>query len=530
MQFRARHKDGSWRELEIFGINRLDDPSVGGVVINFRDITERKLGEERLRRSYEEIRALAARMESVREEESSRIARELHDEIGQALTAIKIHLQTLRRRSGRFGDRRGARREHRDVGTRSGAGAEPFAGSAPVGARRPRLGGRPALVPRPAIAALRLRRRVLGDLAPRAPPPRARDGVLPRRAAGRDKRGPARRRPRVSVELRQEGADLLPPDPGRRGRVRRGRAHVQARRGRSLGILGMEERVSLLGGMLTRSARSGGRHGSLRPFSPRSATSRRDSLMAAVRILIAEDHALVRAGLRKLLESIPGVEVVGEAGDGRDALAQVGSKSPEIALLDIAMPGLNGLEAAERIVAEHPGTRVILLSMHANEEYVLQALRAGRGGVHPEGLRPRGARARDPGRAARRHLPLPRRVQARGRVRAAHRRRADAAGKPDAAPARDSPADRRGLLDQAIAGTLWVSVKTIETHRSRSWRSSTSTTSRASCGTRSGSASCPRKARGFSPSNFRFPRLRADRPWAILLPWQIKTASSSRDG
>src|SRR5512146_843970 len=92
----------------------------------------------------------------------------------------------------------------------------------------------------------------------------------------------------------------------------------------------------------------------------------RKALMAALRVLIAEDHALVRAGLRKLLESLAGVEVVGGAGDGRDALAQVGAKKPDVALLDIAMPGLNGLEAAERIVAEHPGTKVILLSMHAN--------------------------------------------------------------------------------------------------------------------------------------------------------------------
>jgi DNA-binding NarL/FixJ family response regulator len=99
--------------------------------------------------------------------------------------------------------------------------------------------------------------------------------------------------------------------------------------------------------------------------------------MKPVRVLIAEDHALVRAGLRKLLESVSGVEVVGEAGDGRDAVAQVEAKAPEIALLDIAMPGLNGLEAAAKIVQDHPGTRVILLSMHANEEYVLQALRAG---------------------------------------------------------------------------------------------------------------------------------------------------------
>jgi DNA-binding NarL/FixJ family response regulator len=103
-------------------------------------------------------------------------------------------------------------------------------------------------------------------------------------------------------------------------------------------------------------------------------------LSSPLRVLLADDHALVRAGLRKLLESLPGVEVVAEAGDGREAVALVVSKDPDLALLDIAMPGLNGLEAAARIVAEHPRTRVLLLSMHGSEEHVLQALRAGASG------------------------------------------------------------------------------------------------------------------------------------------------------
>jgi DNA-binding NarL/FixJ family response regulator len=99
--------------------------------------------------------------------------------------------------------------------------------------------------------------------------------------------------------------------------------------------------------------------------------------MNAIRILLADDHTLMRAGIRSLLEKTPGVEVVGEAGDGREALNLVKELRPSIVLMDIAMSGLNGLEATSRIVKEFPSSRVIILSMHANEEYVLQTLRAG---------------------------------------------------------------------------------------------------------------------------------------------------------
>jgi len=99
--------------------------------------------------------------------------------------------------------------------------------------------------------------------------------------------------------------------------------------------------------------------------------------MKSVRVLLADDHALVRAGLRELLQKLPDVEVVAEAGDGREALALVKSALPNLVLLDITMKGLTGLEAAERIVKDFPGVKIIILSMHANEEYVLRALRAG---------------------------------------------------------------------------------------------------------------------------------------------------------
>lgn len=99
--------------------------------------------------------------------------------------------------------------------------------------------------------------------------------------------------------------------------------------------------------------------------------------MKSVRVLLADDHALVRAGLRELLQKLPDVEVVAEAGDGREALGLVKTALPNLVLLDITMKGLTGLEAAERIVKDFPGVKVVMLSMHANEEYVLRSLRAG---------------------------------------------------------------------------------------------------------------------------------------------------------
>jgi DNA-binding NarL/FixJ family response regulator len=99
-----------------------------------------------------------------------------------------------------------------------------------------------------------------------------------------------------------------------------------------------------------------------------------------MRILIADDHTLVRAGLTSLIARLPEMEVVAEAADGRQALRMVRDLQPDIVLMDIAMPGLNGLESAERIHGIHPKIKIIILSMHASEEYVAQALKAGASG------------------------------------------------------------------------------------------------------------------------------------------------------
>ena len=102
--------------------------------------------------------------------------------------------------------------------------------------------------------------------------------------------------------------------------------------------------------------------------------------MSALRLVLVDDHTLVRAGLRALLGEMPGVSVVAEAGDGREALQLIREHKPDIALLDISLPGLNGLEVAARVAKEHPATRVIILSMHGDDESVRRALTAGAAG------------------------------------------------------------------------------------------------------------------------------------------------------
>jgi DNA-binding NarL/FixJ family response regulator len=97
-------------------------------------------------------------------------------------------------------------------------------------------------------------------------------------------------------------------------------------------------------------------------------------------VFLADDHTVVREGLRAYLEAEPDITVVGEAGTGRDAVEQVASLRPDVAVLDIGMPKLNGIDATEEIVEMDGSTRVIILSMHGTNEYVFRALQAGASG------------------------------------------------------------------------------------------------------------------------------------------------------
>ena len=95
------------------------------------------------------------------------------------------------------------------------------------------------------------------------------------------------------------------------------------------------------------------------------------------RVLIADDHGVVRKGLRLLLEQYPDLVVIGEASNGREAATMAATLSPQIVVMDVAMPILNGIEAAEQILKDNSETGIIMLTMHADESYVLRALHVG---------------------------------------------------------------------------------------------------------------------------------------------------------
>jgi DNA-binding NarL/FixJ family response regulator len=193
--------------------------------------------------------------------------------------------------------------------------------------------------------------------------------------------------------------------------------------------------------------------------------------MSTVRILLADDHALVRAGFRALLQDMADVEVVGEADDGHEALRLIAELHPDVAILDISMPGLNGLEVASRATKEHPQTRLIMLSMHADEEYVRRALFAGARGYLLKN-------------ADRGELELAVRAVARGDAwlsPAVSKKVVAAYGRGSPAPKGPfellTPRQREilqliaeGLSTKEIAHRLAISVKTVETHRAELMR------------------------------------------------------------
>lgn len=186
--------------------------------------------------------------------------------------------------------------------------------------------------------------------------------------------------------------------------------------------------------------------------------------MQNTRVLLADDHTLVRSGMRALLDGLPGIDVVAEAADGRDALGKVAELRPHVVLMDIAMPELNGLDAAAQIHARFPEVRVILLSMHAEEEYVARALAVGAAGyvlksadaeelaqaIHAVA---RGGSYLSPAVASQ---------VASGRVQAGR-------PGPELTPRQREILQliAEGSSTRQIAAKLGVSVKTVETHRAK---------------------------------------------------------------
>lgn len=197
--------------------------------------------------------------------------------------------------------------------------------------------------------------------------------------------------------------------------------------------------------------------------------------MKPIRVLLADDHALVRAGFHTLVQGFEGVDVVAEAGDGHEALRLIKAHQPDVALVDISMPGLNGLEVAARVAKAHPGVKVMILSMHANEEYVAQALEAGAAGYVVKNATPP-------------ELELAIRAVARGEtylspsvsgyVIAKYLRRVgdpSGEGQPPIRSTEVLTARQREILqliaeghtNKEIAAILHVGVKTVESHRTQ---------------------------------------------------------------
>jgi DNA-binding NarL/FixJ family response regulator len=188
--------------------------------------------------------------------------------------------------------------------------------------------------------------------------------------------------------------------------------------------------------------------------------------VSAIRVVLADDHALVRAGIRALLEKLPGIEVVGEAANGRQALELIKTSAPNLILLDISMAELGGLEALPRIVKDFPAAKVLILSGHANEEYVLRALRCGAAGYMLK-------------EAAAEELDLAIKAVAQGKtylspsvsrtvVETYLQRAAGEQGPIEPLTARQREVLQliaEGKNTKEIASTLDVSVKTVEAHR-----------------------------------------------------------------
>jgi DNA-binding NarL/FixJ family response regulator len=187
-----------------------------------------------------------------------------------------------------------------------------------------------------------------------------------------------------------------------------------------------------------------------------------------MRILLADDHTLVRTGMRLLLETMPGIEVVGEASDGASALRLIEQLRPDTVLMDLAMPGMSGTEAVRQVAARFPETRVLVVSMHADEAYVQAALAAGAAGYLLKGA-DKAELEHAMRQVARGESYLSPAISAAVVAALANASFADAISSPLAAlTVRQQQVLQlvaEGLSTKKVAARLGLSIKTVEAHR-----------------------------------------------------------------
>jgi DNA-binding NarL/FixJ family response regulator/signal transduction histidine kinase len=418
---------------------------------------------ERLQARTVELARLSARMIEQHEAERRRLSRELHDETAQVFSAVKMELAVLRDTA----DPPTAARLDRaldlvDTGIRSiravtndlpaAAGRSgPVAGDAlarsrvrrterrrhgvvPPGRASSALGGRRArVVPRASGGAVQ-------RLAPRR---RASSGDRRDGRPGRGGPGPARRRPGPSTWCRARRLRAQRTHGARRN----ARAHRRARRDR---------------------AARGRRRGRRPPCRPAAAGAGGSVTAEAIRVLVADDHTLVREGIRHVLEREPGFEVVAEAASGTEVIALAERHRPDVAVLDISMPGESGIQVAARLRRTLPEIRILILSMYDNAEYVLESVRAGAHGyilkdTAATELR-RAIRAVQDGEAFL-SPPVASRLTAAVRGELEREQRTSDAGSLSAREREVLRGIARGQTNKEIASFLGISHRTVETHR-----------------------------------------------------------------
>ncbi len=327
-----------------------------------------------------DLRRSRERIITAREEERRRLRRDLHDGLGPVLTGAAMLIDAARQTAPRDADI-----TDRTLSRRREPGPFRYYRRAPPGLRTPSARARSARAGRRPSRTARAFQHSDGAACVRPLPGVAgssRSGCLPHRPRSRDQCLPPRRR----VLLRR----------GPQARAPRPRHHSQRRRAvrqRRLGARGWAQ--------LHRRAGSGTR-GNVRsrtdPVGERS--GRRDSTRGKLpvsarswRVLVADDHPLVRGGLRALFDAIPEVELVGEASSGEEALSLAAELLPDVVLMDIQMPGMDGLETTKRMVEASPSVAVVMLTMFDDDSTVFAAMRAGargyllKGAEHDEVVR-----------------------------------------------------------------------------------------------------------------------------------------------